>query len=107
MLDFVRENQFTVKKQKIISFFHLFRRKYSYFYRKFGIMVKSDDTLDKQNTLIKGEKYSEKFLQENNIEFVSESTIYKFFRKGIYVYVFDKMTHTGNDEYYLATIWKD
>jgi hypothetical protein len=60
-----------------------------------------------QSLLVKGEKYSEKFLQENNIEFVSESTIYKFYRKGIYVYVFDKMTQTGTDEYYLSTIWKD
>lgn len=70
-------------------------------------MVKSEDTIGMQSLLIKGEKYSEKFLVENKIEFVSESTIYKFFRKGNYVYVFDKMTNTGTDEYFLATIRKD
>ena len=60
-----------------------------------------------ENLLIKREKYSEKFLLDNNIEFVSESTIYRFYRKGNYVYVFDKKDCIDSDEYSLATIWKD
>ncbi|MFZ4400378.1 MAG: hypothetical protein ACOYO1_10115 [Bacteroidales bacterium] len=60
-----------------------------------------------KNQLIKGGIITKKFLYENDIEFVSESSLFFFYRKGLYVYVFDKSDTNHPDEYLLVAIWED
>ncbi|MFZ4399638.1 MAG: hypothetical protein ACOYO1_06370 [Bacteroidales bacterium] len=58
--------------------------------------------------LVKGEKYRQKYLLEKDFEFINESTIFLFYRKGINAFVFEKpIETTHDDEYILIEIWKD
>ncbi|MEI6696888.1 MAG: hypothetical protein WCO13_12575 [Bacteroidota bacterium] len=59
------------------------------------------------NLLLKGERYSKKFLQDALFKFVSESNMFFFYRKGGLVYVFDKNNSKHPDEFLLVAIWED
>ena len=60
-----------------------------------------------EKILRKGEKYNKEYLQNNDFEFVNESSIYLFYRKGIDAYVFKKPDEKQDNEYLLVEIWKD
>ncbi len=59
------------------------------------------------NLLLKGQKYSKKFLQDAHCNLVSESNMYFFYRRGGLVYVFDKNNSKHPDEFLLVAIWED
>ncbi|MFZ4741652.1 MAG: hypothetical protein ACOYLE_10865 [Bacteroidales bacterium] len=60
-----------------------------------------------ENIMVKGEKYSKKYLQDNGFNLVNESTIFLFYRKGINAFVFEQPKFKHEDDYILFAIWKD
>jgi len=57
--------------------------------------------------LNKGENYDKNKLQDIGIKYINESNSYYFYRKDIYVYVFDKNNSKHPGEYKLTAIWED
>ncbi|MFZ4399639.1 MAG: hypothetical protein ACOYO1_06375 [Bacteroidales bacterium] len=60
-----------------------------------------------EDIIVKGNKYNKEYLHKNNFEFMNDSEIFFFYRKGNTAYVFEKPREKQDDEYLLVAVWKD